>query len=157
MLCRRYAKGPDRSRNTMRDWRCERHGLLHIPRPVRPIHDNRSRDGNYGILVMTPVFLVVALPIELLALFAIWNWSQRERPAGWLILGCVMLSCVAGLAMTLPASLAARLCLGLAGMYLFSTPAWAWWAAGTRPTHWKFGDVGRACLATALFALANAG
>jgi drug/metabolite transporter superfamily protein YnfA len=141
----------------MRDWRCERHGLLHIHLPARTIREKRSRDGHHGILVMNPILLVFALPIELLALFAIWSWSQRGRPAGWLILGCVMLSCVAGLAMMLPASLAARLCLGLAGMYLFSALAWAWWAAGTRPTDWKSADVGRACLATALFALANAG
>jgi len=101
------------------------------------------------------LIITMALPAELFALFAIWNWRIRGRPIGWLVVGCLTLICLAGMTTLLPTSFISRIYLGFAGMYLLSALLWTWWADGVSPTQWKLGEIGVAALTLAIFACAN--
>lgn len=103
------------------------------------------------------IILVAAFPLELLALFAIWNWRLRGRSFGWLIAGCVALPSLAVLPILLPTAQTRNIYLGFAGMYLFSGLAWAWWVEGLEPREWSSGEVSVTLMATALFAMASGG
>jgi drug/metabolite transporter superfamily protein YnfA len=105
---------------------------------------------------MDAMILIAAFPLELLALFAIWNSSHVARPVGWLIAGCATLLSLAALPVLLTTSHPVSIYLGFAGTYLFSVLAWAWWAEDLPPQRWQFSEVGVALMATAMFALANA-
>lgn len=107
--------------------------------------------------MLSGLFNATALPLELCALFAVWNWSRRERSAFWMIGGGVLLTCTATLAILVNRPFPAHVHLGFAGMYIFSGLAWAWVVDGLAPQDWKMGEAMMAFIATGMFALANSG
>lgn len=105
--------------------------------------------------MMTGILYAAALPLELCGLFAVWNWSIRQRSPGWLFVGGgLLIGLVLALVLTEP-RLPSRMYLGFAGMYVFSGLMWAWWVDHLHPADWRLGEVSLAVLAVAMFAIAN--
>lgn len=98
-----------------------------------------------------------ALPVEIVGLFAVWNWSRRSTPPGWLLGGVGMLALMAGALCAVPNPFSDRFYVAFVGIYLFSRLTWAWWFEDRHPAVWKLGEISRAMLAAAIFSFANSG
>jgi small multidrug resistance family-3 protein len=105
---------------------------------------------------MSPIILLAAFPLELLALFAIWNWRLRSRSVVWLLAGCAALLGLAALPVVLRASAPSNVYVAFGGMYLVSALAWSWRADALSPRRWQIGEAGVAVMAAAMFAVASA-
>lgn len=105
--------------------------------------------------MLTTIVYAAALPLEMCGLFAIWNWSVRNRSMGWLLAGAgLLISLLLSLFLTTP-PLPARMYLRFAGIYVSSGLMWAWWVEGLQPGDWRLAEVGLAVVAIAMFAIAN--
>lgn len=104
--------------------------------------------------MLTTIAYSAILPLEMGGLFALWNWSRRQRSPLWLLGGLGLLTSLL-LALALLPPLPARMYLGYAGMYVFSGLMWAWWIDGLVPADWKPSEFGVAVIAVAFFAIAN--
>lgn len=99
----------------------------------------------------------VALMLEIGGIFAIWNWSRRQRSFWWLLFGLALVLIVIGWIAVSANALPQQAYAGFFGMYLFAALAWAWWAEGLSPLNWKAGEIAVAIFAVALVSITISG
>ena len=94
------------------------------------------------------------LPLEMMSLFSVWNWSRGSGRLRSLVFGVALAAAVAGVASTFGDPPQSRFYVGFFAIYLLSGLMWAWWTDGLNPKGWRMGEMLVAVLATAMFAIA---
>ena len=81
------------------------------------------------------VYLGAALA-EIAGCFAFWAWLRLDKPAWWLVPGCLSLALFAFLLTLVESSAAGRAFAAYGGVYIVSSLVWMWAVEGIRPDRW---------------------
>ncbi|MHC5656048.1 YnfA family protein [Stappia sp.] len=81
------------------------------------------------------VYLGAALA-EIAGCFAFWAWLRLDKPAWWLVPGCLSLALFAFLLTLVESSAAGRAFAAYGGVYIASSLVWMWAVEGIRPDRW---------------------